>query len=55
MAVGAKTLVLTALDLMLDPKLMEQVRAAFDRRRNGITYRSRIPEGRKAPLQYRDR
>ncbi len=52
---AAKMLALTALDIVHDPKQVDLARAAFEKRRNGLTYRSRIPEGRKPPLGYRDR
>ncbi len=55
MAVGAKVLALTALDLFHDSKQVEAARAAFEKKRGGQIYRSRIPEGRKAPLDYRAR
>jgi aminobenzoyl-glutamate utilization protein B len=53
MVVAAKTLALTALDLVTDPKQVELARAAFEKRRGGVVYRSRIPEGAKPPLNYR--
>ncbi len=55
MMVAAKTLALSALDLLEDPKLIEAAKADFDRRRAGNTYRSPIPEGNGPPLHYRDK
>jgi aminobenzoyl-glutamate utilization protein B len=55
MTVAAKTLALSALDLFTDPKQVDAARASFERRRAGVEYRSRVPEGQKAPLNYRDK
>ena len=52
---AAKTLALSALDLLGDPKLIEAARADFDKRRAGHEYRSRIPASQKPPLNYRDK
>ena len=53
MLVAAKTLALTALDVFHDPKQVDAARASFDKRRAGTTYRSRLPESQKPPLNYR--
>jgi aminobenzoyl-glutamate utilization protein B len=55
MAVAAKTMALTALDLLTDPKQVAAVRESFDKRRAGKEYRSRIPADQKPPLNYRDK
>jgi aminobenzoyl-glutamate utilization protein B len=55
MELGAKVLALVALDLVYEPRLADQAKVVFERRKAGVVYRSRIPEGRKAPLNYRDR
>jgi aminobenzoyl-glutamate utilization protein B len=55
MVVAAKTLALSAIDLMGDAKLIEAARADFNKRRAGYEYRSRIPANQKPPLNYRDR
>ncbi len=55
MAVAAKTLALSAVDLMQDAKLIEAARADFNKRRAGHDYRSRIPANQKPPLNYRDK
>ena len=55
MVVAAKTLALTAVDLLTDPKLVAAARASFDKRRSGGDYRSRIPADHKPPLNYRDK
>ena len=55
MVVAAKTLALTALDLLEDPKLTEAAKADFEKRHAGHAYRSRIPATQTAPLNYRDK
>ncbi len=55
MVVAAKTLALTAVDLLTDPKHVEAARASFQKRRGSHQYRSRLPAGAKPPLNYRDR
>ena len=55
MVVAAKTLALSAVDLMQDAKLIETARADFNKRRAGHDYRSRIPANQKPPLNYRDK
>ena len=55
MVVAAKTLALSAVDLMQDAKLIEAARADLNKRRAGHDYRSRIPANQKPPLNYRDR
>ena len=52
--VAAKTLALSALDLLEDPKLIQSAKADFERRRAGNPYRSRIPADQKPPFNYRD-
>ncbi len=55
MIVAAKTLTLTAIDLLQDSKLIEAAKADFNKRRAGHEYRSRIPANQKPPLNYRDK
>ena len=55
MLLAAKTLTLTAMDLLGDPKLIEAAKADFNKRRAGYEYRSRIPANQKPPLNYRDK
>jgi aminobenzoyl-glutamate utilization protein B len=55
MIVAAKTLSLAAFDLMTTPSLVTDARASFEKRRAGETYRSRLPEGMRPPLDYRDK
>ena len=55
MMVAAKTLALTAVDLLTDPAEVQAARASFDKRRAGHEYRSRIPPEHKPPLNYRDK
>ena len=54
MMVAAKTLALTAMDLFTDPAQVKAARDDFEKRRAGFEYRSRVPEGQKPPLTYRD-
>jgi aminobenzoyl-glutamate utilization protein B len=55
LVVAAKTLALTAVDLLTDPKQVEAARASFNQRRAGYEYRSRVPATQKPPLNYRDK
>ncbi len=55
MLLAAKTLTLTAIDLLGDPKLIEAAKTDFNKRRAGYEYRSRIPANQKPPLNYRDK
>ncbi len=55
MVLAAKTLVLSALELFKDRKLIAAAKADFQQRRAGFEYRSRIPAEQKAPLTYRDK
>ncbi len=54
MVLAAKVLALTAMDLYSDPKQLAAVRAAFEKRRAGFNYESRLPKDAKPPLNYRD-
>ncbi len=54
MMVAAKTLALSALDLLEQPSAIVEARKNFDKRRAGFEYRSRIPPGQKPPFNYRD-
>ncbi len=53
MVVAAKAIALTAVDLFAEPQLVQEAKADFDLKMKGNTYRSQIPEGQKAPLDYR--
>jgi aminobenzoyl-glutamate utilization protein B len=55
MIVAAKTMALTAMDLFADQKLVEQAKANFKKHRGNMEYRSRIPQDKKPPLNYRDK
>ena len=55
MVLAAKTLVLMGLDLLEKPALIEAAKKDFDVRRAGQTYRSRLPQNAKPPLNYRDK
>lgn len=53
--VAAKTLALTAADLMRQPELLKQARAEFDQRR-GAGFKYELLAGDRAPpLDYRSR
>ena len=54
MVVAAKTLTLTAVDLFTDPAKVVAAKDAFEKRRAGYEYKSRIPMDHKAPLNYRE-
>lgn len=47
---AAKVLAMTGVDLLTQPKLLEQARADFEKQRGGKPYRSPIPAGQKPPL-----
>lgn len=55
MLLAAKTLALSAIDLLKDPALVAAARADFEKRRAGFEYRSRIPADQKPPLNYRNK
>jgi aminobenzoyl-glutamate utilization protein B len=55
MVLAAKTLALSSVDLLTDPKLVSAARADFEKRRGKLVYQSRVPADRKPPLNYRDR
>jgi aminobenzoyl-glutamate utilization protein B len=54
MTLAAKVLAQTAIDIYNNPKLLEPIRASFDKRRAGFTYQSRVPRDAPPPLNYRD-
>lgn len=53
MLVAAKAIALTAVDLFSEPRLVSAAKADFERQMKGKSYQSQIPEGQKAPLDYR--
>jgi aminobenzoyl-glutamate utilization protein B len=53
MMAAGKTLALTAIDLFLEPAVLEAARKDFEKRRGATGYSSRIPPGAKPPLNYR--
>ncbi len=55
MVVAAKTLALSGIELLTNPRLVKEAREDFERRRAGFEYRSRIPADQKPALNYRDR
>lgn len=55
MTLAAKVLAQTAMDIYADSKLLGPVREAFDKRRAGFSYESRVPKNAPPPLNYRDR
>ena len=54
MLLAAKTIALTAIDLMESPAQLEAVRDEFHRVHAGKEYRSRIPDSTLPPLTYRN-
>lgn len=50
---AAKVMALTAIDLFTQPEQIELAKADFAKQREGKEYRSRIPAGKKPPLNYR--
>lgn len=54
MMIAGKTLALTAIDLFHDPKTVAAAKQDFAKRKGSIVYSSRVPEGAKPPLNYRD-
>jgi len=49
-AVAAKTLAATAIDLLKDPRLVEAARKDFEERRKGYSFRLLVPANRKPPI-----
>ncbi len=54
MMVAAKTLALSAMDLLTDPARVAAARASFEKVKGARQYRSRIPASSAPPLGYRD-
>jgi aminobenzoyl-glutamate utilization protein B len=54
MMVAARTLALTAMDLLTDPARVAAARASFEKARGTQQYRSRVPASAGPPLGYRD-
>ena len=54
MMVAAKTLALTAMDLLTDPSKVAAARASFEKTKGARVYKSRVPENAPPPLGYRD-
>ncbi len=55
MMVAAKTLSLSLVDLLTDPKLVAHAKEDFKKQLGGAEYKSRIPVAAKPPLNYRDK
>jgi aminobenzoyl-glutamate utilization protein B len=55
MVVAAKTLALSALDLLTTPADIAAAQASFEKARSGLEYRSRLPADQGPPLHYRDK
>ena len=53
MVLAAKTLALTAVELLTDPVQLKAARDSFEQRRAGRVYKSRVPPDAKPPLDYR--
>ncbi len=54
MMVAARTLALTAMDLMTDPAKVSAARTSFEKTKGSQVYKSRIPASSGPPLKYRD-
>lgn len=54
MMVAARTLALTAMDLLTDPARVAAARSSFEKARGTQPYRSRVPASAGPPLGYRD-
>jgi len=54
MMVAAKTLALSMIELVQNPKLVEQAKTDFERTKGSRVYQSRVPASQGAPLRYRD-
>ena len=52
--VAAKTLALATIELLQDPKAVQNAKTDFERAKGSSLYESRVPAGQKAPLNYRD-
>ena len=55
MLVAAKTLALSAVDLLIDPEQLRLAKDSFRQRLGSDVYRTRMPENHAPPLNYRDR
>jgi aminobenzoyl-glutamate utilization protein B len=53
MIVAAKVLALSTVDLLQDPKLLDEAKKDFQERMKGRKYTTRIPQGQKAPKSIR--
>jgi aminobenzoyl-glutamate utilization protein B len=47
---AARVLALTGADILTDPEFCRQVKADFDKRTEGFTYKSRLPDMLKEPV-----
>jgi aminobenzoyl-glutamate utilization protein B len=54
MMVAARTLALTAMDLLTDPAKVAAARTSFEKTKGSQVYKSRIPATSGPPLKYRD-
>ncbi len=54
MMVAAKTLALATIELLQNPKAVQDAKTDFERAKGSRAYESRVPAGQKAPLNYRD-
>jgi aminobenzoyl-glutamate utilization protein B len=54
MMVAAKTLALSTIELLQDPKLVQEAKTDFERTKGSRMYQSRVPASQGAPLKYRD-
>jgi aminobenzoyl-glutamate utilization protein B len=54
MMIAGKTLALSAIDLFHDPATLAAAKQDFAKRKGSVQYSSRVPQGAKPPLNYRD-
>ena len=52
--VAAKTLAVSMIELLRNPKLVQNAKTDFERAQNSRVYQWRVPAGQKPPLNYRD-
>jgi len=50
MLVAAKILAASAIEAMMDTKIVEKAQAEFKEKTKGLTYQSAVPVGRKPPI-----
>ena len=51
--VGAKTLAVTGIEILMDPEIVKKAREEFEEKTQEFTYKSAVPEGQKPPVKER--